>query len=139
MDKIIALIRDEEVARTLKVVTAIYLVSTIADIVTTYWLVYITGAGVELNPCTRSLLETWGPLVWFLRDMAIYAIILLLIATTQKAITGLSKHSPPIFDSYFRYLRKAWKVFLAETVILRLLPAANNIIILILLQKQPFI
>ena len=114
-----------------KVLSTAYLLATLTDILTTIWITDIAKRGVELNPCTKTLLETYGPLAWLLRDTAIYILLLGLVAASQHTVNTLAKHSPKIFQKYFSLLRHAWKLLLAEAAILRALPAIHNLLVLL--------
>lgn len=113
--------------RLLAAAAAVYASLSAADIAST--LLLLSRGAAELNPCTRGLLAL-GPLapaVWFLRDMAVFAGIVGLIALAHNAVRLLSRRAPRFAAGYFRALEKAWALLLAEAVALRALPLVHNL------------
>jgi len=113
--------------KTALLLSAAYAALTAADIAST--LLLINRGAVELNPCTRALLSLGpaAPLVWFARDMAIFAAIMGLVVAAHNAVKALARRAPRFAAGYFRLLEKAWLLLLGEAVALRAIPLLHNV------------
>jgi len=120
---------NDKALRKLLVAVLLFVIGSVGDNLTTYWMVVVTGRYREANPFAAPFIVQ--PLyMWFLRDFAFLALAVAASLGCRELILWLSRNNPP--PRRARIIRAAsryWIIVFAVGIV-RLLPMIHNLVLL---------
>ena len=107
-----------------------YVIGSIIDNLTTYWLVIVEGRFQEANPFIAPFIYTQPLYMWFIRDALFFLLIVAIALGCRYLIDYLSRRDPPERRARNLKIASRWWIIVLVASIARLYPVAHNCLVL---------
>ena len=116
--------------RKLLLAILLFAVGSVTDNLMTYWLVVVRGVFSEANPFVAPFIYSQPLYMWFLRDFAFLALIIVASLGYKKLMLYLSGNEPPARRARVVKVASYYWVPVFTVSAVRILPVIHNVLLI---------